>query len=164
MIYAGIGNREINSKDHEIMKELAKELYLKHNAVLRSGNADGSDKAFQEGAVTQEIYLPWETFNGGNIHAVPVHKDIFNTATAIALKYHPSPNRLRPAVKKLHGRNTLILLGRDLVTPVDFVLCCQRKTAGGTELGIKMALDFNIPVYNIATRTTLELFREEQLC
>lgn len=60
-----------------------------------------------------------------------------------------------------HARNCHQVLGANLDSPVDFVLCWTPggATTGGTATAIKLARKHNIPVINMATegwRETLE--------
>ena len=53
--------------------------------------------------------------------------------------------------KKLHGRNVFIILGKNFVTPVKFVICYtpDGKNSGGTGLGMNIAGYYDIPIYNL---------------
>ena len=71
MTYAGIGSRRTPDDVLEQMTQLAQELG-KLGWTLRSGGADGADRAFQDGAEAvggrREILLPWDAprrRNGG---------------------------------------------------------------------------------------------------
>lgn len=64
--YAGIGSRETPPYVQKLMTEIAAVLEQR-NFVLRSGGANGADKAFENGVVNKqeaEIYVPWPGFNG----------------------------------------------------------------------------------------------------
>ena len=68
-----------------------------------------------------------------------------------AAKFHPAWNKLNLIAKKLHGRNSMIIMGEKLDNPVDFVLCytTDGKASGGTGQGIRIANYYNIPVFNL---------------
>lgn len=135
---------------------------------LRSGGAAGADYAFQRGieqlpdlASRQEIFLPWNNFNwqlanpeSGII--VPTYQQIV-AADKIAQQYHPAFNKLSPTARQLIDRNTFQILGLDLKTPVDMVICytpdgstghTTYKT-GGTGQAIRIAKGMNIPIFNL---------------
>ena len=82
LYYAGIGSRETPEHVIHWMHIIGEQLAEKW--VVRSGFADGADKAFCYGAETgngeMEIYLPWAGFNGaphndGRFHCLPHRKN-----------------------------------------------------------------------------------------
>jgi hypothetical protein len=52
----------------------------------------------------------------------------------------------------------MIILGHDLDTPVEFVICWTYKgnLKGGTALGMKIAAAHGIPIYNLAHEKSLQ--------
>ncbi|KKN37546.1 hypothetical protein LCGC14_0762290 [marine sediment metagenome] len=104
--------------------------------TLRSGGAEGADTAFANGASKKEIFRP---------------KDATPEAIKIAMEIHPAPQHCNDYVKKLHGRNVLIILGQDLITPVEFVMAWTPggKKIGGTGLGLRLAEREDIKIYNL---------------
>lgn len=153
--YSGIGSREtplyIINKMTELAIKLESEGY-----TLRSGGADGADKAFELGAVNKEIYLPWKGFNHSDSELYHVSTE----ATEIAKRIHPAWNSCSPGAKKLHSRNIYQVLGYDLKTPSEFVICWTTggKIVGGTATAINLALSLNIPVYNLAIQKDYDKF------
>jgi len=149
--YAGIGNRD-NVPDHilRLMKDIAAHA-AKNGYTLRSGAALGSDSAFEEGCDRvggkKDIYLPWKGYNkhtSKNYHINP-------EAMLIAQDNHPYWWKMKQGAKKLFARNVQILLGYDLKTPVDFVICYAHNiTVGGTAHAARVAREYNIPVFNLA--------------
>jgi hypothetical protein len=133
--YSGLGSRQTPQIILDIMTNIAKTLSLK-DYTLRSGGADGADKAFELGATGKVIYRP---------------KDATPECIKMAMEIHPAPNACDDYVKKLHGRNVKIILGDDLNTPSDFVVAWTKNggPVGGTGLGIRLATKRNIPVYNL---------------
>ena len=151
-IYAGIGSRTTPDDICEAMTKIA--IYLAgHGWVLRSGHADGADKAFERGARFKEIFLPWHGFNGskpGQLgHTVP---DITERMTQIAKDFHPNWAACSSAARKMHIRNVCQVLGADCVTPAKMVICWtpNGKGSGGTGQAIRIAKGFNIPVFDLA--------------
>ena len=134
-IYAGIGSRETPRDILQLLNKLSSKLEL-GGYCLRSGGATGADSAFEQGITNKEIFIA---------------NDATPESIEMASKYHPAWNKCLPYTKKLHGRNCMILLGNDLKTPVKFVLCWTKdgKATGGTGLGIRIALDLSIPIFNL---------------
>ena len=164
-IYAGIGSRDTPEAICREMTQIAE--YLDGRGfTLRSGGARGADDAFERGAGNREIYLPENTFNGrradrGNcIDASRLPNWI--DALALAERHHPNwaaVMRSRNA-PSLMGRNAYQILGADLKTPVNFVVCWAENTQfdgqgqicdvdGGTGLAVRLAYAHQIPVYNL---------------
>lgn len=156
MTYAGIGSRKTPADILERMTAAATRL-ASAGYTLRSGAAQGADTAFEIGAgANKEIYLPWTNFNN---NASPLHTPS-REAEQIAEVLHPAWAKLLPAAKKLMARNSHQILGTDLKSPVDFVVCftpdgAEREsersyTTGGTGQAISLASRWGIPVFNFA--------------
>lgn len=145
LIYTGIGSRETPAEVLGIMTKLARWL-AKRGWILRSGGADGADKAFEKGASKKEIYLPWAGFNGSNSMLTEATKDALN----LAPQYHPAWDRLSEGAKKLHARNCHQILGVNLDTPSSLVICYTKdgKGQGGTGQALRLAKDYNIPIFD----------------
>ena len=142
--YAGIGSRETPQSILEIMTASAVQ-FAAEGYILRSGAAPGADSAFEAGAGDQkEIWLPWLGFNGSKSQLLP-HKHAFE----VAAHFHPAWDRCSPAARKLHARNVHQILGYDLNTKSEFVMCWTKdgKASGGTGQAIRIAEGYGIPVY-----------------
>lgn len=138
MVYAGIGSRRTPIYISDIMTASARKLE-QNGYVLRSGGAGGADKAFEAGIQydeNKEIYRS---------------KHATNESMIIASDYHGYWDNCDDYTRKLHGRNVFIILGPEFDKPVDFVICYtpDGKDSGGTGLGIRIALDYKIPVFNL---------------
>lgn len=102
----------------------------------------------------KEIFLPWRGFEGSD-------SDLFGVdhrAVALAEKHHPSPGFKDLPVKgtkSLVARNGYQILGKDLQSPSDFVVCYipGGELVGGTAQGIRIAQDHGIPVFNAGAYT-----------
>lgn len=156
MTYAGIGSRKAPLAQLERMTRAARRLAAM-GYTLRSGAADGADLAFEAGAgEKKEIFLPWKEFNGSTSSFVSPSRDAMDVAAAV----HPAWSRLSPAAQKLQARNSHQILGEDLRTPCDFVICWtpdgaetekERAAAtGGTGQAIALASRWGVPVFNFA--------------
>ncbi len=161
-IYAGIGSRQTPPEAREVMRRIAERL-ADRGYVLRSGGAEGADQAFESGAGTKkEIYLPWRAFNN---HPSPLFAPT-PEAMAVAASVHPAWARLDNNVQLLMGRNSHQVLGWDMETPVDFVICWTQDGAetamertirtGGTGQAIALASRRGIPVFNLNRPNTLD--------
>jgi hypothetical protein len=138
--------------------------------TLRSGGADGADSAFESGARRTDapslrIYIPWEGFNGrrsdGSAIMTP-GRNIAERAQEIASQHHTGWGRLGFGAKLLHARNTLQVLGEDLASPSDFVLCWtpKGKGGGGTGQALRIAKACGIGTWDLGDPDTLAVVRE----
>lgn len=147
MTYAGIGSRKAPMN---ILKqaETIGASYAKKGYLLVSGGAIGMDTAFYTGCVL--FYGSWIVYKA---------KDATEAAMDLASKYHPAWHNCTPYVKKLMGRNAMIILGPNLDQPVDKVICWTENGSiiGGTGLGIRIANAYGIPVYNLYSTDYKEL-------
>jgi hypothetical protein len=157
-IYSGIGARA-TPMDIILDMQLLSKIAVKLGWILRSGGANGADTAFEEGCDVlhgkKEIYLPWSGFNGNTSSLVSPSDRAVRTANTI----HPAFISLKPAAKLLVSRNMHQVMGQDMNTPTDCVICwtpdgCEsltmysRKT-GGTGTAIALASLNNIPIFNL---------------
>lgn len=160
--YTGIGSRETPKNVLELIKVIAKKLAMQ-GYTLRSGGANGADTAFEQGCdqVTgaKEIYLPWKGFNknASTLFNIPPQAAIIAAELCGNRWKH-----MKRSVQQLMARNTMQVLGKNLDTPSDFVICwtqdgCSNvdnrtKQTGGTGQAIALASLNNIPVYNLQNR------------
>lgn len=144
--YTGIGSRETPIELKSIINTITQLLYFR-GYTLRSGGANGADSFFEEGVYNKEIYLPWRGFNNNKSTLYQLSDEGYD----MAKKYHPAWNKLSDAAKKLMVRNCYQVLGYDLQTPSEFIICWTRdgKASGGTGQAIRLATACNIPVYNL---------------
>ncbi len=140
--YAGIGSRNTPKSVLDRFTKLSS--YLETLGYsLRSGGALGADQAFENGCSVKEIFYA---------------NDCTSEALETVEKYHPCPWRLGDFARKLMGRNAMQILGQNLDSPVEFVVCwtpdgCQRHEdrqirTGGTGQAISIASCNKIPVFN----------------
>lgn len=145
--YAGIGAQLTPKPVCRRMTAIAVRL-RERGYILRSGAADGADTAFELGAGEDaEIYLPEPRFRG---HRSPLYR-ITDTALELAERFHPAWHRCSPRARNFHARNCYQVLGYDLETPVEFVVCwtADGKASGGTGQAIRIATAHSIPVFNL---------------
>ncbi|MDB4311943.1 hypothetical protein N9937_00795 [bacterium] len=181
--YTGVGAR---GTPPEAMKQLQAIGYVLKDlgVILRSGGALGADTAFWEGVVEwykgindvsskrpEGIYLPWEGFNGYNtwnqwgcfktVEQMGVEQEARNIASVI----HPAWYRCREGAQKMHSRNVLQVLGDDLKTPSDLLVCWAEVDhagipKGGTATAWNLAVREGIPCFNINVDGHSELLEE----
>ena len=152
--YAGIGSRQTPGTVLQQMTVMASWL-ARRGWHLHSGGARGADSAFADGAPeARTIHLPWPRYqhhDGPDCH-VPTLKTR-SLCLDIASGLHPAWHRCSDTARSLHARNVCIVLGADLSTPVDAVVCWtpNGETRGGTGMGIRIARRFDIPVMNLGS-------------
>ena len=149
MYYAGIGARQTPTPVLNQMTILANNLEAS-GFILRSGGAAGADTAFEEGVREEdhkEIYLPWQGFNNSKSSRYGIDQQ----ALHMAKYYHPAWERCSSTARKFHARNCYQIVGKDLQTPVGFVLCwtADGKASGGTGQAMRIAEDKSIPIINM---------------
>lgn len=159
----------------ELMQRLAYKL-ASEDWTLRSGAAEGADTAFELGwfewycnqtslprKSNVELYIPWDNFNkhahlgcfGGVFELSQMPEEYQNLAKQIAAITHPAWDRLKQGAKKLHTRNVFQVLGQDCQTPSKMLICYAHpqgkkgEVKGGTNTAVKLALQRNIPVFNL---------------
>lgn len=161
--YTGIGSRETPQHILDKMGDIGKS--LADSYTLRSGAAAGADSAFEQAHLefweneckNMEIYLPWRDFERRDsskdsyisLNDLPVERT--KEAYKIASDIHPNWFGCSQGTKKLHTRNVFQVLGRDLKTPSQVVICWTKNgnASGGTATAINLAKDWGIPVWNL---------------
>jgi hypothetical protein len=103
----------------------------------------------------KEIYLPWRGFEG---HTGELSEPT-SEALEIARTFHPRFSYLSQGAKKLMGRNTHQVLGKDCMTPCHMIVCwtSDGKPSGGTGQAIRIAEYYRIPILNLQRSRDLEL-------
>lgn len=148
MIYCGIGSRQTPKDVLQTMVKIGAYL-AKRGDILRSGGAIGADAAFEQGCGTgkKEIYLA---------------KDCTPMAKELSSHFHPAWHLCSDLAKNLHGRNAMIVLGQNLDTPADMVICwtADGKASGGSGQTLRIAASRGIPVFNLFFDKQLDLLRD----
>lgn len=157
--YAGIGSRKIEDPILFFnMRNLGEWFAAEHKLILRSGGAEGSDSAFEQGCDDaqgiKEIFLPWKRFNGNTSPYFQISEGALNLAS----QFHPNWEKLNQATRKLMARNCYQVLGKELNNPVKFICCyCLVPWTGGTSQALRIASHFNIPIFNLYELTVEEI-------
>ena len=86
--------------------------------------------------------------------AIVRNKSLISETERIASEVHPAWDKCNEWARGMHSRNCHQILGYDLQSPVDAVVCWtpNGKIQGGTATAIRIALKYNIPVFNLGTK------------
>lgn len=143
--YAGIGSRTTPVELKPMFEYIARFL-MSEGYTLRSGGAEGADTFFESVVPKdkKDIYLPWYCFNK-NYSPLCIVSD---EAIEFSLKFHPNPAALSLAAQKLMGRNAYQVLGLDLQTKADFIVC-WKDAPGGTDQALRIAEAYGIKTFNL---------------
>jgi ribA/ribD-fused uncharacterized protein len=163
-VYAGIGSREVPDDIYETMVNIATTLG-NSGWMLRSGGANGSDSAFETGAIqslgAREIYLPWPEFNNRYSKFVSPDPSAFKIASDVHVRWPYLP----PTAQSLIARNMHQIVGDTRAFPPvrsRCVICwtpdgCETPEqygakTGGTGSAIFLAGVLGIPVFNLKNK------------
>jgi hypothetical protein len=155
--YAGIGSRKITPEEENLIHKIAEKM-ASLGIIAYSGNAEGSDIAFQTGSNGNcVLLLPWKKFNNNayDVTKALANYDVGKSPEGLATiaKYHPAPQNLSYGGKLMMGRNWHQIVGYDIFPKVSFVICCANENEsgiiGGTGQACRIATDLGIPVFNI---------------
>ena len=161
--YAGIGARSAPEEALGAMRRLATSL-RENGWVLRSGGAQGSDRAFESAAGRdKEVMTPRNMGMTSGGVATPPRWEV-RTISPFCLEY--PIEQMKPYVQALLARNAMIVVGVAGDCHVDFVVCwtptddpCDPQ-AGGTRYACRLASSLGIPVFNLKTCTAESILRE----
>lgn len=132
---------------------------------LRSGNAEGCDQAYAEGAnhidpTAVHLCLPWPNYErqavvaGNHVHLLedldPTHLQALREEAA---RTHKRWSNLTQGTQKLHTRNGLIIESCDLI----LALPNSSPWGGGTGQGMRIAEQRGIRVVNLTKLNQQEL-------
>lgn len=155
--YTGIGSRETPNDILDRMTRLGS-WFSELDWVLRSGGAEGADRAFERGVRVGkqcDTYIPWKGFaKHSDNPMIGSEFDTWEEAQELASTIHPAWERCSRGAKALHARNVYQVLGSDLKTPSKFVVYYAKETktgevSGGTRTAVMLARQHNIPCVNM---------------
>ena len=83
--------------------------------------------------------------------AIVRNKDLISETERIASEVHPAWDKCNEWARGMHSRNCHQILGYDLQSPVDAVICWTPDGAvvGGTRTALMIAMREGIPVFNL---------------
>lgn len=192
--YTAVGSRDTPVQFVQPMMKLSKRL-RELGWVFRSGKADGADAIFQSGAQCHkvadynglygEVYKPWKLFNTTpdalsfdtargytlwnwydiETYNLPNWKDAQEIVQSVINESHW--NNLSVSARNLHTRNVYQVLGKDLQTPSEFLVCYSKPSkdsvSGGTKTAWELAKKYNVPCFNYATMSPKEIGEQIKL-
>ena len=161
-----IGSRETPKRICDQLEGLAN-AYSSVGWVGRSGGADGADTCLEASTPEHmEIYLPWAGFNGREADGkVYINTDPLvnrREAWSIASELHPAWEKCSRGAQALHRRNVYQILGKDLTSPSECVICYavpvgkEGYVKGGTATAVKLAIEKGIPVFNLYNKDAVD--------
>lgn len=145
--YSGIGSRRTPQDQLRYMVSFASAA-RQRGLTLRSGHADGADKAFERGAGgSAHIFLPFAGFNRETPVLGLKYVNPTREAFELAARFHPAWHVLNRDGRRLMARNTHEVLGWGLDEPSEFVVCWTEdgsldgvgRGAGGTGQALRIA-------------------------
>ncbi len=153
--YAGIGSRYIPDGMESRIQRIAYTL-AELGYTLRSGAAAGADYNFELGCNLaggdKEIFLPNKGFQDHESSYYVENWTLYLEALKLAEYYYGSGWKfLSDWAKNAHARNVAQVLGWTLDDPCEFVFCYTNngKKKGGTAQAMRVAEDYNIPIFNL---------------
>ncbi len=154
--YAGIGSRQTPSDALSSMQRAATAL-AKANIGVRTGGAKGADQAFFDGwkkvgnKSLIEVFIPYNGFRGFCYDKKNCFGPPTKEARLMAKEFHPYWSKLGDRGRDFHARNCYQVMGYNLNNPANFILCYtpNGKIIGGTGQALRLAKEFNIPVFNL---------------
>ena len=83
--------------------------------------------------------------------AIVRNKSLIAETERIASEVHPAWDKCNEWARGMHSRNCHQILGYDLQSPVDAVICWtpNGKIQGGTATALKLSMKAGIPVFNL---------------
>jgi len=161
--YTGVGARKTPSHVLRLMGRIACVMALK-GWTLRTGDADGADRAFREGALATAGRSLVEIYTANDIDQMD------GPAMMVAAEYHGAWHRMSVYAQKLHGRNVYQVLGPGMDSPSKGLICwtpdgvtvhAKRTIAtGGTGTAISIASEHDVPVHNLANEESYHMWEE----
>ena len=162
MIITGIGSRQTPDDICQLFTSLGAEA-RDRGWWIRSGHAEGADYAFEKGAGCRCIvYMPWKGFNEKYpLLGISRYNDLRDEVLDYVYRHDPYANDdMSQGVKRIKSRNVYQVLGEDLKTPSDVVICWtpDGKVVGGTGLAIRIAREEGIPIVNVGDPEVMQDF------
>jgi hypothetical protein len=160
--FAGVGSRETPEEILALMRRISVALYAQGYA-LSSGDAEGADTAFYEGAIVSphyhvlgaRIYLAWDGVRGRHHDPKNYFYDAskfptWETANSLASEIHPAWDHCKRGARAMHSRNIYQVMGHCLTDPISSLLYWARpvgkdeKVSGGTNQALQTSIKFGI--------------------
>ena len=163
--YAFIANKEAPADIIALAGKIAKRLD-EMGYTTRTGGTEGLEDSVEAAVSKVEVYIPWKDFNQ---KASKFNRND-KSAADLVKPFHPTFDTLKPAIQAIVARNVHIILGKNLQSPVGFVVCwsadgvehAKDKTAKTGFVGIPIAIasSLKIPVFNLKNADALERMKQ----
>ncbi len=157
-IYAGVGPFYVNVGDTKLVYDIAS-LLAYNNYTLRSRNTRGIDSTFIEGCdkfngkkdtiIIKENNTEYAEYKKEYTEYTLQSDPVYNAKFDIFNKYIPNDSMVSHITKSSIMRVIQCVLGINLDSPVDFLICSNRKSPTVINTTIKIAKDYNIDYYVI---------------
>lgn len=91
--------------------------------------------------------------------AIIRNPELIDRTLELAASVHPAWHKCGEWARRMHSRNCHQILGYDLQTPVDAVVCWtpNGNVVGGTSTALKLAAKHNIPIFNLGLKDKKEV-------
>jgi hypothetical protein len=188
-VIAAIGTRQIQLAHPEavMLFRLGCAAAGRFGHRLRTGAAPGFDQLAVETSLQYggwcDLFLPWESYEKPWVQYIQqqsiqlwgenrIHIEVFDPTfqkfphhedwAESVRQYHPAPERLNQGAFKLHARNYGIII--DCSGPQDLlancVLAVPSQEGGGTAQGMRIAIDLEVPMFDLSTQVGRDDLRE----
>lgn len=157
MRVACIGSRDMDTKQVSWCRQIGA-LIATNGFELHSGNALGADQSFAAGANQEHpelvhLHLPWASYEVGAVQARN-HVSVYPFGNMkfymdIAEEAHPRWDLLKQAVRKLHTRNSSILVPNQVDVDICIAWPSAKRGGGGTGQGMRIATSRGIKLINL---------------
>ena len=175
MRIALIGSRQLEQKE-----EYFKDIKLCHNVCMRlaqlgvtftSGLCELGMDGIAQKAYSKAVDLGYANETQFEVYVAEQHnickstlprkhlaivrnKDLISETEHIASEVHPAWDRCNEWAMGMHSRNCHQILGYDLKSPVDAVVCWtpNGNVVVGTSTAIRIAMKYNITVFNLGVK------------
>ena len=186
MRIALIGSRQLEQKE-----EYFKDIKLCHNVCMRlaqlgvtftSGLCELGMDGIAQKAYSQAVDLGYANETQFEVYvadsynirkstlprkhlAIVRNKSLIAETERIASEVHPAWDRCNEWARGMHSRNCHQILGYDLQSPVDAVICWtpNGNVVGGTRTALMIAMREGIPIFNLGVKdkdNVLQSFRK----
>ena len=159
--YACLGNKEAPQEVIDHMVRLVQDLD-REGWTLRTSGGEGPEERIEIETERKEIHLPWAKFNNRESKFCRNDKN----ANDIVSSFHPTFGSLKPAVQAIVARQAHVILGKDLRSPVRFLICWSEDGAedgktksiktGYMSMPIAIAHSLSIPIFNLKNPDALQ--------
>lgn len=152
--YAALSNKNAPEEVVETMRRLVHKLNDEGYTLRTAGN-EGPEESLEAQTEQKEVHIPWKGFN--NRESRFNRND--NNAIEIVQAFHPTFASLKPAVQAIIARSAHVILGKDLRSPVRFLVCWSEDglenakdrsiKSGYMGMPVAVANSLSIPVFNL---------------